>query len=253
MWPKVFCKDCCYSCETNGKRLKMVYTYIYIYDHWPTWGRYDYCKRYTNSDWSTETSNQITFWSVAQGRARQERYSWSTLVWPSRIGTQRQESTLQTANGIACQARHATWASVPISAEVCWGIQREREGRNEGADENLYISEQSRRDDLESLGYVLLYFLKGALPWQGIKAPNEEAKYERIAQIKQETPISVLTSGLPGKIYHGILLKGMLAAQSIYALQLNSVYFFTMLEIFDSTRLPTMIFAISFSTKHWIG
>lgn len=60
-------------------------------------------------------------------------------------------------------------------------------------------SEQSRRDDLESLAYVLLYFLRGALPWQGIKAANEEQKYERIAQIKQETPISVLTSGLPGK------------------------------------------------------
>ena len=56
---------------------------------------------------------------------------------------------------------------------------------------------QSRRDDLESVGYVLLYFLRGKLPWQGIHVKNKEDRYHRIMEIKIETSPEELCKGFP--------------------------------------------------------
>lgn len=61
----------------------------------------------------------------------------------------------------------------------------------------LSSTEQSRRDDLESLGYVLMYFNLGSLPWQGLKAATKRQKYERISEKKMSTPIEVLCKGYP--------------------------------------------------------
>ena len=57
--------------------------------------------------------------------------------------------------------------------------------------------EQSRRDDLESLAYSLIYFSKGSLPWMGIKAQNKEEKYKKIFQIKLNSSVDVLCDKLP--------------------------------------------------------
>jgi hypothetical protein len=50
---------------------------------------------------------------------------------------------------------------------------------------------------MESIGYVALYFLRGMLPWQGLKANNKRDKYERIKEKKLTTSIEVLCKGYP--------------------------------------------------------
>lgn len=62
--------------------------------------------------------------------------------------------------------------------------------------------EQSRRDDLEALGHVFMYFLRGGLPWQGLKAATNKQKYEKIGEKKQTTPIKELCEGFPEQFAH---------------------------------------------------
>ena len=56
---------------------------------------------------------------------------------------------------------------------------------------------QSRRDDLEAIGYVLMYFLLGKLPWQGLPAQNKDERYLRIMEVKRDTKPEDLCKGFP--------------------------------------------------------
>ena len=69
--------------------------------------------------------------------------------------------------------------------------------------------EQGRRDDLESLFYIIIYFMKGELPWQNLKSKTRAEKYSKIFEIKKKvTENGELVEELPlemGKILEYIL------------------------------------------------
>ena len=61
-------------------------------------------------------------------------------------------------------------------------------------------SEQSRRDDLISIGYMLIFFLRRELPWQKIRDKNETNRYIKIYKMKKEIKPEILCQGLPNEI-----------------------------------------------------
>ncbi|XP_023212635.1 casein kinase I-like [Centruroides sculpturatus] len=80
-----------------------------------------------------------------------------------------------------------------------------REDRNLAGTAN-YVSinthlgiEQSRRDDMESIGYVLMYFNRGSLPWQDLAAATKKQTHEKIRERKMSIPVEVLCEGFPAE------------------------------------------------------
>ena len=65
---------------------------------------------------------------------------------------------------------------------------------------SLLGTEQSRRDDLESVAYMLIYLLKGKLPWQGLITKRKEDKYLKVLEKKRELSPKELCMGLPLQI-----------------------------------------------------
>lgn len=105
--------------------------------------------------------------------------------------------------------------------------------------------EQSRRDDLESLGYVLMYFNRGSLPWQGLKAATKKQKYERISEKKMSTPVEVLCKGFPAEFAMYLnYCRGLRfeeAPDYMYLRQLFRILFRTLNHQYDYTFDWTML------------
>ena len=57
--------------------------------------------------------------------------------------------------------------------------------------------ELSRRDDLITLGYVMINLIKGSLPWQGITISKHSARYRKVGKFKQQSPNEKLCQGCP--------------------------------------------------------
>ncbi|XP_065333249.1 casein kinase I isoform X2 [Cloeon dipterum] len=105
--------------------------------------------------------------------------------------------------------------------------------------------EQSRRDDMESLGYVLMYFNRGSLPWQGLKAATKKQKYEKISEKKMSTPVEVLCKGFPAEfamyLNYSRGLRFEEAPDYMYLRQLFRILFRTLSFQYDYTFDWTML------------
>ncbi|GLV34247.1 Casein kinase Ialpha [Carabus blaptoides fortunei] len=99
--------------------------------------------------------------------------------------------------------------------------------------------EQARRDDMESIGYVLMYFNRGSLPWQGLKAATKKQKYERISEKKMSSPIEVLCKAFPTEFSMYLnYCRGMRFEDTpdyMYLRQLFRILFRTLDHNFDYT------------------
>lgn len=62
---------------------------------------------------------------------------------------------------------------------------------------HIFFLEQSRRDDLEALGNMYMYLIRGVLPWQGLKVVAKE-RFQKIGEMKRNIPIITLCEGCPG-------------------------------------------------------
>ncbi|MCJ1461607.1 serine/threonine protein kinase [Pseudocyphellaria aurata] len=110
------------------------------------------------------------------------------------MGTGRRGNVVYVTDlGLTTERRHAQVVFNPEAKEVRHIIGTERFASING---HLGIL-QSRSDDLQCLGYMFIYFLRGYLPWQGLKVRDGKEKEQLIMEKKQTTSTEELCADLP--------------------------------------------------------
>ncbi|TRY61718.1 hypothetical protein TCAL_03673, partial [Tigriopus californicus] len=129
---------------------------------------------------------------------------------------------------------------------ICYREDKNLTGTARYASINAHLGiEQSRRDDMESLGYVLMYFNRSTLPWQGLKAATKKQKYEKISEKKMSTPVEVLCKAYPAEFAMYLnYCRGLRfeeAPDYMYLRQLFRILFRTLNHQYDYTFDWTML------------
>jgi serine/threonine protein kinase len=97
---------------------------------------------------------------------------------------------------------------------------------------------QGRRDDLESMMYILIYFLKGKLPWQEIKAKQKEERHKLIFQIKSKTSIESLCKDLPNEFADLLNYVKFLKFDEEPCYRKFYAYFFNLINKMNIEQIP---------------
>ena len=112
------------------------------------------------------------------------------------LGVHRAEKLIYLIDfGLAKRYRHpVTKQHIPYRENSGLGVV----GTLRYASVNAHLGmELSRRDDLEALFYMLIYFVRGSLPWQGALRLSKSEKYSRVLELKQTVSYSELCKDLP--------------------------------------------------------
>ncbi|KAI9245528.1 kinase-like domain-containing protein, partial [Phascolomyces articulosus] len=95
----------------------------------------------------------------------------------------------------------ATWWRNPVTSKPYSQMKKRiknKTGTARYASLNVHRGKiHTRRDDIESLGYLLLDLILGSLPWTGIQARNSKDGWDRMKELKEETVLNDLCVGLP--------------------------------------------------------
>jgi serine/threonine protein kinase len=124
--------------------------------------------------------------------------------------------------------------------------------------------ELSRRDDIESFVYILIYFAKGNLPWQGVQTNVKDSHYKQILEIKMNLSPSVLCRGLPSEFEvlirysrslrfeekpdYNFIMKKLVEVAKRGQFVLDNIFPWTKLRSFSKTLSTSEVFSLNYQT-----